>query len=225
MEVFHEHVWFIAFKVNCSPAEFNCASTLLQLRTYVSQQKLLFSLNVYKKKYLKKMFMLKKNKQKQNLPTNQPTKLFFSICHLRSKRSRITTSTECGFKCSCLQLFSHNSYSMFGHFFGNKIWNSHRETYFKNKSHLSILEFLTLDSPGCSSKQSKLNHHIQLWSLKLTLRSQQAFNFAILLSYSQKKMIHSYTKYKWSNLKLGLAQHRERTKEKLIDNVKEVEKC
>lgn len=55
--------------------------------------------------------------------------------------------------------------------------------YFKNKGHLIILEFLILDSLGCSPKQSKLNPHIQLWSLKLTLRPQ-AFDFAILLSYS-----------------------------------------
>lgn len=38
-------------------------------------------------------------------------------------------------------------------------------------------------------------------------------------------MIHSYMKYNWPNLKLGLALNREHTKEKLIDNVKEAEKC
>lgn len=99
--------------------------------------------------------------------------------------------------------------------------------YFKNKGHFNTLEFLTLDSLGCSPKQSKLNHHIQLWSLKLTLRSQQAFEFAILQSYSQKNKDDSFLReIQLAQFKARFStEHRERTKEKLIDNVKEVEKC
>lgn len=160
------------------------------------------------------MLMLKKKQKKpQQTKPHQPN--FFFNCCPRSKRSRIMTSTECGFKCSWLQLFSYNSYSMIGHYLGNKSWNSHREMYFKNKGHLIILEFLTLDSLGCSPEQSKLNHHIQLWSLKLTLRPQQAFDFAILLSYSQKNKDDSFlVKYNWPNLKLGLAISMENTPKK-----------
>lgn len=197
--------------------------------TYASQQKLLLSLKAYKKKSLKKNAYIKKRENKTPQLTNQknPTKTFFSIAISGQKKIRIMTSTESPFKCSCLQLFSHNSYSIFGHYLGNKSWNSHREMYLKNKGHLIILEFLTLDSLGCSPKQSKLNHHIQLWSLKLTLRSQQAFDFAILLSYSQKNKDDSFLhEIQLAQFKAQFStERREHTKEKLIDNVKEIEKC
>lgn len=143
MAVFHEHVWFIAFKVNCSPAEFNCASTLLQLNICLSAEVAVFFESIQEEISEKKC--LCKKKKKQNPPTNQPKKPhhqnFFFNCYLRSKRIRIMTSTESPFKCSCLQLFSHNSYSMFGHYLGNKSWNSHREMYLKTRATLSSWNF------------------------------------------------------------------------------------
>lgn len=146
------------------------------------------------------MLIWKKPNHPKSKPKSKWPHFFFSNCHLSSKRRRIMVSTESIFQYFCLKLFYHDSCSMFGHYLEKKIrWNNHRETCLKNKDHLILLELLTLDSLGCSPKLSKLHDNIQLWSLKLTLRSQQSFDFTILLSHSQKKQTNGEVFFLRSN--------------------------